>query len=141
MHSVRHEGETFIVCLARKTCTCMKFQVDEIQCSHAWAVLKKKYFDVGPYCSDVYKPSNLLNTYSIPIRPLPDQNEWNVPGYINDQIVQPPNHKSFLEGHPKSIVTRRIASYMVRRERILAVRVGLKGTIGVHVGMDRVLYS
>ncbi|XP_015075318.1 uncharacterized protein LOC107019298 [Solanum pennellii] len=139
--SVHHEGRTYIVCLENKTCTCKRFQIDEIPCSHAWTVLKKKHFDVGTYCSDLYKPSNLLNTYSISIRRLPDQNEWNVPGYIKDQIVQPPNHKNLPEGHPKSIVTRRIASYMVRRERILAVHVGLKGTIGVHVGMDRILYS
>ncbi|XP_015081203.1 uncharacterized protein LOC107024736 [Solanum pennellii] len=97
--SVHHEGRTYIVCLENKTCTCKRFQIDEIPCSHAWAVLKKKHFDVGPYCSDVYKPSNLLNTYSIPIRPLPDQKEWNVPGYIKDQIVQPPNHKK-LPGRP-----------------------------------------
>ncbi|XP_004237629.2 uncharacterized protein [Solanum lycopersicum] len=90
--SVHHEGRTFIVCLENKTCTCKRFQIDEIPCSHAWTVLKKKHFDV-------YKPSNLLNTYSIPIRPLPDQNDWNVPGYIKDQIVQPPNHKK-LPGRP-----------------------------------------
>ena len=97
--SVHHEGRTYIVCLENKTCTCKRFQIDEIPCSHAWAVLKKKHFDVGPYCSDVYKPSNLLDTYCIPIRLLPDQKEWNVPGYIKDQIVQPPNHKK-LPGRP-----------------------------------------
>ncbi|XP_015057522.1 uncharacterized protein LOC107003743 [Solanum pennellii] len=100
--SVHHEGRTYIVCLENKTCTCKSFQIDELPCSHAWAFLKKKHFDVGPYCSDLYKPSNLLDTYSIPILPLPDKNEWNVHGYIKDQIVQPPNHKK-LPGRPSKM--------------------------------------
>ncbi|KAH0671147.1 hypothetical protein KY289_025640 [Solanum tuberosum] len=48
VHSVHHEGSTFIVCLERKTCTCRRFQMDEIPCSHAWAVLKKKFLDPEP---------------------------------------------------------------------------------------------
>ncbi|KAG5613774.1 hypothetical protein H5410_013598 [Solanum commersonii] len=35
----------------------------------------------------------------ISISPLPDQNEWNVPGYIKDDIVRPPKHKK-LPGRP-----------------------------------------
>ncbi|KAH0685366.1 hypothetical protein KY284_015919 [Solanum tuberosum] len=48
VHNVHHEGSTFIVCLERKTCTCRRFQMDEIPCSHAWAVLKKKFLDPEP---------------------------------------------------------------------------------------------
>uniref|UniRef100_A0A3Q7G5E0 Uncharacterized protein n=1 Tax=Solanum lycopersicum TaxID=4081 RepID=A0A3Q7G5E0_SOLLC len=43
--------------------------------------------------------TNRSSQTCIPIRPLPDQNDWNVPGYIKDQIVQPPNHKK-LPGRP-----------------------------------------
>ncbi|WMV28565.1 hypothetical protein MTR67_021950 [Solanum verrucosum] len=41
----------------------------------------------------------MLDTYNIPITPLPDQNEWNVPRYIKDDIVRPPKHKK-LPGRP-----------------------------------------
>ncbi|KAG5590961.1 hypothetical protein H5410_041475 [Solanum commersonii] len=41
----------------------------------------------------MYKPSNLLVTYNISITPLADPIEWNVPGYIKDDIVWPPKHK------------------------------------------------
>ncbi|KAG5604664.1 hypothetical protein H5410_026156 [Solanum commersonii] len=34
---------------------------------------------------------------------------------------------SYLEGHPRSIVTRRKSSYMGRKARILAILVGLRG--------------
>ncbi|XP_049406027.1 uncharacterized protein LOC125869600 [Solanum stenotomum] len=93
VYNAHHEGRTYIVCLKNKTCTCKRFQMDEIPCLHAWTVINKKHFDVGPYCSDMYKPSNLLDTYNIPITPLPNQNEWNVPEYIKDDKVRPPKHK------------------------------------------------
>ncbi|KAH0779206.1 hypothetical protein KY290_005633 [Solanum tuberosum] len=64
-----------------------------------WVVFKKKHFDVGPYCFDMYKLSYLLDTYNISITPLPGQTEWNVPGYIKDDIVRPPKHKK-LPGRP-----------------------------------------
>ncbi|WMV14584.1 hypothetical protein MTR67_007969 [Solanum verrucosum] len=41
----------------------------------------------------------MLDTYIIPITPLPDQNKWNIPGYSKDDIVRPPNHKK-LPGRP-----------------------------------------
>ncbi|XP_015162458.1 uncharacterized protein [Solanum tuberosum] len=100
-YSVHHEGRTFIVCLKNKTCTCKRFQMDEITCLYVWDVLKTKHFDPGPYCSDTYKPSNLLITYNIPITPLPDPIKWNVPGYIKDDIVRPPKYKRLLERPPK----------------------------------------
>ncbi|WMV47263.1 hypothetical protein MTR67_040648 [Solanum verrucosum] len=93
VYSAHHEGRTYIVCLKNKICICKRFQMDEIPCLHAWTVINKKHFDVGPYCSDMYKPSNLLDTYNIPITPLPNQNEWNVPEYIKDDRVRPPKHK------------------------------------------------
>ncbi|KAH0715089.1 hypothetical protein KY284_007994 [Solanum tuberosum] len=65
------------------------------------AHMKKKHFDPGPYCSDMYKPSNLLIAYNIPITPLPDPIEWNVPGYIKDDIVRPPKYKRLPERPPK----------------------------------------
>ncbi|XP_027773525.1 uncharacterized protein LOC107017068 [Solanum pennellii] len=40
--SVYETGRRYIVCLERKVCSCGRFQLDEIPCSHAIAVLKKK---------------------------------------------------------------------------------------------------
>ncbi|KAK6784285.1 hypothetical protein RDI58_017739 [Solanum bulbocastanum] len=54
VHSVHHEGTTLIVCRERKTCTCRRFQMDEISYLHAWSVLKKKFLDPKSYCFDLH---------------------------------------------------------------------------------------
>ncbi|XP_049401584.1 uncharacterized protein LOC125865430 [Solanum stenotomum] len=127
VYSVHHEGRTYIVCLENKTCTCKRFQLDEIPCSHAWAVLKKKHLDVGPYCSDMYKPSNLLDTYKIPITPLPDQNEWNVPGYINDDIVRPPKYKKLPERPSKKYRDKAYSELYGKKSKNSCSTCGFKG--------------
>ncbi|KAH0738512.1 hypothetical protein KY290_037217 [Solanum tuberosum] len=141
VHSVHHEGRTYIVYLKNKTCTCKRFQMDEIPCLHAWTVIKKKHFDVGPHCSDMYKPSNLLNTYNIPITPLHDQNKWNVPEYIKDDIVRPPKHKKLPRRPSKKYRDKAYSELSWKKSKNFVVLVDLRGTIGIHIGMNRVLFS
>ena len=81
----------------------MRFQVDEIPCSHACAVLKKKFLDPEPYCSDLYKPNTLLVTYANPMNPLPDRKDWNVPAYVEHEIVKPPKFKKLPGRPPKKL--------------------------------------
>ncbi|KAH0633772.1 hypothetical protein KY284_036558 [Solanum tuberosum] len=104
-------------------------------------VYSKKHFDVGPYCSDMYKPSNLLNTYNIPITPLHDQNEWNVPEYIKDDIVRPPKHKKLPRRPSKKYRDKAYSELSGKKSKNFVVLVDLRGTIGIHVGMNRVLFS
>ncbi|XP_047264610.1 uncharacterized protein LOC124896810 [Capsicum annuum] len=73
VYAVLHEDRRYIVCLERKTCTCHRFQIDEILCAHAYAVLKSKYFEADDYCSNLYKLVAVLGTYEIPLLPLPDR--------------------------------------------------------------------
>ncbi|XP_019267348.1 PREDICTED: uncharacterized protein LOC109244671 [Nicotiana attenuata] len=49
-----------IVCLEEGTCSCGKFQMDELPCPHAWAVLKNQQLKPGQYYSFYYKKDNLL---------------------------------------------------------------------------------
>ncbi|XP_055815894.1 uncharacterized protein LOC129885586 [Solanum dulcamara] len=64
LYSVYELGIRYIVCLERKTCTCGRFQLDEIPCPHAIAVLKSKNItDLHPYYSDYYKPEALVVDY------------------------------------------------------------------------------
>ncbi|KAG5607342.1 hypothetical protein H5410_028834 [Solanum commersonii] len=55
-----------------KTCSCGKFQYEEIPCEHAWAILKWKSLVADGYYSNLYKPKAILKIYDIPIYPLPD---------------------------------------------------------------------
>ncbi|XP_069154487.1 uncharacterized protein [Solanum lycopersicum] len=71
-----------------------RFQLDEIPCSHAIAVLKKKNVtDMYPYCSDYYKPDALAKTYEIPMVPMPDNEDWSDPKNVVAETVYPPRYR------------------------------------------------
>ncbi|XP_016549088.2 uncharacterized protein LOC107848870 [Capsicum annuum] len=78
---------------SRKKCLYNAFQIDEIPCAHACAVLEKKNFDKGPYCCDLFKPKTVLKTYDIPIYPLSHKEDWIIPESILGEIVLPPKFK------------------------------------------------
>ncbi|XP_069145463.1 uncharacterized protein [Solanum lycopersicum] len=99
--TVHEAGKRYIVCIERKTCTCGRFQHDEIPCAHAIAVLKhKNVTNLQPYCSDYYKPYALEKTYEVVMVPMPDKEDWNVPEHVLDEIVRPPRYRR-LAGRPR----------------------------------------
>nr|XP_009627636.1 uncharacterized protein LOC104118147 [Nicotiana tomentosiformis] len=54
LHMVNDEGRHYTVCLLKKNCSCGRFQVNELPCTHTWAVLKNKFLMPEDYCSDYY---------------------------------------------------------------------------------------
>ncbi|XP_019257092.1 PREDICTED: uncharacterized protein LOC109235436 [Nicotiana attenuata] len=93
LHMVNEEGRYYIVCLLKKNCSYGWFQVDELPCLHAWAVLKSKFLMPDDYCSDYYKPKSVIMAYEVPVYPLPDRSEWNIPAHILEEVVLPPKWK------------------------------------------------
>ncbi|XP_070022631.1 uncharacterized protein [Nicotiana sylvestris] len=79
-----------IVCLEEGTCSCGKFQMDELPCLHAWAVLKNQQLKPGQYCSFYYKKDKLLRTYEFPVNPMPDESLWVIPIEVMKDVVLPP---------------------------------------------------
>ncbi|XP_019253836.1 PREDICTED: uncharacterized protein LOC109232523 [Nicotiana attenuata] len=75
LHMVNDEGRHYTICLLEKKCSCRRFQVDELPCPHAWAVLKSKLLMPEDYCSDYYKPKTVIMTYEVPVYPLLDRSE------------------------------------------------------------------
>ncbi|XP_069143536.1 uncharacterized protein [Solanum lycopersicum] len=99
--SVYENGRRYIVCLERKVCCCGRFQLDEIPCSHAITVLKKKNVtDINPYCSDYYKPDALAKIYEIPMVPMPDKKDWSDPKHVVAETVHPPRYRR-SSGRPR----------------------------------------
>ncbi|XP_060183254.1 uncharacterized protein LOC132613234 [Lycium barbarum] len=49
VNTVINEGQRFIVCIEKITCSCKEFQMEEIPCPHAWVVLKKKNLTTDNY--------------------------------------------------------------------------------------------
>ncbi|XP_019234349.1 PREDICTED: uncharacterized protein LOC109214850 [Nicotiana attenuata] len=79
-----------IVCLEEGTCNCGKFQMDELPCPHAWAVLKNQQLKPGQYFSFYYKKDKLLRTYEFPVNPMPDESLWVIPTEVLEDVVLPP---------------------------------------------------
>lgn len=93
IYSVSDEGKQHIVCLENKSCSCRRFQVEEISCAHAWAVLKSKNILPDEYCSDLYNPKIILKIYEVPVYPLSHITEQNVPEHITEEVVLPQKYK------------------------------------------------
>ncbi|XP_016504208.1 uncharacterized protein LOC107822200 [Nicotiana tabacum] len=79
-----------IVCLEEGTCSCGKFQMDELPCPYAWAVLKNQQLKPGQYCSFYYKKDKLLKTYEFPVNSMPDESLWVIPTEVMEDVVLPP---------------------------------------------------
>ncbi|KAM3199573.1 hypothetical protein P3L10_031933 [Capsicum annuum] len=71
-----YAGRRYIVDLENGSCNCARFQIDQIPCAHAIAVLKSKHVkDFGQYCSEYYKPNTLVKTYEVSIVSMPDKKD------------------------------------------------------------------
>ncbi|XP_070008478.1 uncharacterized protein [Nicotiana sylvestris] len=100
LHMVNNGGRHYTVCLLERKCVCRRFQVDELPCPHAWAVLKGKFLMLEEYWSNYYKPNSVVMTYDVPVYLLPDINDWNIPTYVAEEVVLPPKWKR-PPGRPK----------------------------------------
>ncbi|XP_070004923.1 uncharacterized protein [Nicotiana sylvestris] len=88
------DGQTRnVVRLHERNCTCGRFQLDDIPCPHAMAVIQKFHMDSYKYCSDYYSIDYLLKIYEITVNPLPDETTWQIPEHVSSQVVLPPKGK------------------------------------------------
>ncbi|XP_060211675.1 uncharacterized protein LOC132639224 [Lycium barbarum] len=112
-----HDGQRrFIINLSNKTCSCRMFQLDEIPCPHAWAVIKQKHLVVDDYCSDLFKPETVVKSYDIAVDPLPDEREWKIPKDILDEVVLPLRYKR-PPGRPKKRRDKPLHELMAGKKR------------------------
>ncbi|XP_059277575.1 uncharacterized protein LOC132031628 [Lycium ferocissimum] len=116
VYTVNDEARRFIIDLKKKTCSCRMFQMDEIPCPHAWAVLKSKSLMPDEYCSDLFKPKTVIKTYDVPVDPLPDESEWNIPTHICGEVVLPPRYKR-PPGRPKKKRDKTLMETMIGKHR------------------------
>ncbi|XP_075091604.1 uncharacterized protein LOC142171799 [Nicotiana tabacum] len=79
-----------IVYLEEGICSCGRFQMDELLCPHAWAILNNQQLKPGQYCSSYYKKDNPLRTYEFPVNPMPNESLWVIPTEVLEDVVLPP---------------------------------------------------
>ncbi|XP_070020845.1 uncharacterized protein [Nicotiana sylvestris] len=90
---VEEEGITFLVDLNKRTCDCFQFQLDELPCIHAIAVIEKRNIKKSDFCSHWYLKESWLKTYERQIHPVGHTDSWIVPESVKSQIVKPPDFK------------------------------------------------
>ncbi|XP_050222285.1 protein FAR1-RELATED SEQUENCE 5-like [Mercurialis annua] len=100
IYSVEDGDKTLIVHLIEKTCTCCKFQKDELPCAHAIAIFGKYHMDPYQYCSDFFTKENLVKIYEAIVYPMPSQSDWDETEEIETIEVLPPIGK-IPPGRPK----------------------------------------
>ncbi|XP_070020445.1 uncharacterized protein LOC142180943 [Nicotiana tabacum] len=116
LHSVIDNGRLFIVCLRERTCSCRRFQLDQIPCPHAWAVLRSKNLEGEDYCSMYYSNEYMLKAYDIPIYPLPDESTWTIPVEVLEQAVLPPVWNK-MPGRPKKVRYKKVSESQAKRPK------------------------
>ncbi|XP_059294972.1 uncharacterized protein LOC132048041 [Lycium ferocissimum] len=99
-HDVVEGKKINIVYLGEGTCSCKRFQMNELTCSHAWAVIKHNGMDPIQFCSFYYKKDYLMKTWKILVNPIPDETTWVVPIEVTENVVLPQEGKKSV-GRPK----------------------------------------
>ncbi|KAL6544076.1 hypothetical protein OROGR_010573 [Orobanche gracilis] len=86
-----------VVNLIERTCTCMKWQMTGIPCSHSVAAIFDERGKPQDYVDQIFSKGTFLKTYYWHIHPVPDKEDWPECNY--DDIL-PPNVK-IAPGRPK----------------------------------------
>ncbi|XP_062080604.1 uncharacterized protein LOC133785374 [Humulus lupulus] len=95
---VTHETDgSFVVDLIALTCTCWKFELNGLPCSHAVAAIWKRGLNVLDYVHDYYKKESFIHAYEVVVQPMPSSGKWT--SSSTPPILPPPEYK--LPGRPK----------------------------------------
>ncbi|KAK0573575.1 hypothetical protein LWI29_034673 [Acer saccharum] len=76
--------------LIEKTCTCRKFQLDQLPCRHALAACNLRRSSCYDFCSHYYHKETLATAYGSSIYPVGPMEEWDVPDEVQTRVVLPP---------------------------------------------------
>ncbi|XP_050225506.1 uncharacterized protein LOC126674981 [Mercurialis annua] len=123
IYSVEDGTKTSIVDLIERTCSCCRFQKDELPCAHAVAVFCKYHMDPYQYCAEFFKKENLVKIYEAIVFPMPSQSDWDDAEDMEYADVLPPIGK-IPAGRPKK---QRLKPCHERKEKNTCSRCGNQG--------------
>ncbi|XP_050205598.2 uncharacterized protein LOC126655447 [Mercurialis annua] len=90
---VSNGDKTNTVNIMERTCTCKRFQLDMIPCIHALAVFNDRHQDPYKYCSKYYTKNEMLAAYEDIVYPIANEESWDIPIEIKNQVVLTPKGK------------------------------------------------
>jgi hypothetical protein len=124
MYEVRNEGRLHIVDMGGRSCTCRAFQLDQLPCEHAFAAGRcMKLRNLDDYCSPYYTTERVRLAYALPIFPVGERCDWDVPDEIKNRDVKIPDMRR-PAGRPRR---RRIPSVGERVRTRTCTRCGVSG--------------
>ncbi|KAL5560647.1 hypothetical protein UlMin_036858 [Ulmus minor] len=83
--------QNFCVDMALWTCTCGKFQLDQLPCEHVLVVVRKSAYEAYDLCSPFYSREYWYESYSGVINPLPHITSWCIPEDVSSFKIMPPD--------------------------------------------------
>ena len=92
-------GTKHIVKLLERTCTCGKWQIYKIPCSHACAALSTQRMDSMAYVEDWYTMAIQVQCYQYGFFPYGDQSTWPP---LDTHVVLPDTSRVRGKGRPRS---------------------------------------
>ncbi|KAL4320047.1 hypothetical protein GQ457_18G015050 [Hibiscus cannabinus] len=78
----------FVVDMAERTCSCRRWQLTGLPCSHAICCIFNRREHAEDYVDDCYKVATFLNTYSYTINPIAGEDQWDLVQH-GDAIIPP----------------------------------------------------
>ncbi|XP_074367458.1 uncharacterized protein LOC141707911 [Apium graveolens] len=90
LFEVRNDDRKAIVDIGLRTCTCNRFQLDQLSCAHAIVVLQKANHDPYDYCSPYFTKEAMIHAYEETMFPVGHEDTWEVPENIKSMAPYPP---------------------------------------------------
>ena len=112
-----------IVNIREKTCTCRKFDLEQLPCAHVLAVCSQARIKRSRLWSDKYTTDALHYAYGETINPVGDQSDWVMPEDLSGLKVLPPNER-VSAGRPR---TNRRPSQGEQQVQVICDRCGQRG--------------
>ncbi|KAL5558548.1 hypothetical protein UlMin_034759 [Ulmus minor] len=91
VYTVLDGDKNEVVVLQAMTCSCRRFQLEQLPCAHAMIAIRHSKRDVYDLCSEYYNLSTWKAIYAGVVYPLPHQGDWVVPNKVRDVKVLPPD--------------------------------------------------
>ncbi|OMO98822.1 Transposase, MuDR, plant [Corchorus capsularis] len=95
---IDHNGNTYVVRLQNKTCSCGRYTLSGIPCAHAICAIWNNRGKVEDYVSYWYSRHTYMQAYSKPIQPMPGHKDWPKPA-ANEEVL-PPKYEKRGPGKP-----------------------------------------
>ena len=103
-----------VVKLSDMTCSCGKWTLYHLPCSHVLAACAQTSLDVSPFVDQFYTLEQHLACYSPQFQPIPHPDYWNEP---NMSMLLPPFERMRKVGRPQSTRMRNEMDWQERGAR------------------------